>query len=70
MLATYYRGRTTFAELMNMPLSYINTLYKIAEERQKAEQKQQEEEKSKGEEPGMTSAEAIALEDEMEAAFS
>ncbi len=70
MLGTYYRGRTTFGELMNMPLDYINTLYRIAEERTKAEQKKREEEEAQGKEPSMTSSQAIALEDEMEAAFT
>ena len=52
MLATYYRGRTTFGELMNMPLDQINTLYKIAEERTKAEQKKREEDAKKLKESG------------------
>ena len=34
MLCTYYKGRTSFMEMMNMPLSYINALYKIAIDRQ------------------------------------
>ena len=34
MLCTYYKGRTSFLEMMNMPLSYINALYKIAVDRQ------------------------------------
>lgn len=54
MIATYYRGRTSFMELMNMPLSYINALYRIAEERLKTEE-------------GQEQAEAEAIEDEMEA---
>ena len=70
MLATYYRGRTTFGELMNMPLDYINTLYKIAEERTKAEQKKREEQEAKGETPGLSESQAMMLEDEMEAALT
>jgi hypothetical protein len=43
-------------ELMYMPLSYINALYRIAEERIKTEE-------------GKKQAEAEALEDELEAAL-
>lgn len=57
MIATYYRGRTSFFELMNMPLSYINILYKIAEERINTKE-------------GQEQKEAEILEDEMEAAFT
>lgn len=57
MIATYYRGRTSFFELMNMPLSYINILYKIAEERINTKE-------------GQEQHEAEILEDEMEAAFT
>ena len=56
MLCTYYRGRTTFMEMMNMPLSYINTLYKIAEEQSKTKE-------------GQEQKQAEVLEDEMEAAL-
>ena len=70
MLGTYYRGRTTFGELMNMPLDYINTLYRIAEERLKAEQIKREKEEAQGKSPSITPTQAMALEDEMEAAFS
>ena len=70
MLCTYYRGRTTFMEMMNMPLDYINALYNIAIERQKEDQRRREEAKAKGEDPGLSEAEAIALEDEMEGAFA
>lgn len=70
MLCTYYRGRTSFMEMMNMPLDYINALYNIAIERQKEDMKRREEAKEKGEEPGLSEAEAIALEDEMEGAFT
>lgn len=70
MLATYFRGRTTFGELMNMPLDYINTLYQIADERNKAELKKRDEAKAKGQDPGISESQAIALEDEMEAAFT
>ena len=38
MLATFYRGRTSFTELMNLPLSYINALYRIAEQKMKDEE--------------------------------
>ena len=34
MLCTYYKGRTSFLEMMNMTLSYINALYKIDVDRQ------------------------------------
>lgn len=57
MLVSYYRGRTSFVEMMNLPLSYINTLYKIAEERNKDEEERQKHE-------------AEILEDEMEAAIT
>ncbi len=70
MLCTYYRGRTSFMEMMNMPLDYINALYNIAIERQKEDMKRREEAKEKGEEPELSEAEAIALEDEMEGAFT
>lgn len=55
MLATYYRGRTTFGELMNMPLSYIHYLYKLAEKQAKSKE-------------GQEQKAAEVLEDEMEAA--
>jgi hypothetical protein len=38
MIATFYRGRTSFSELMNLPLSYINALYQIAEQKVKDEE--------------------------------
>lgn len=66
MLCTYYRGRTSFTEMMYMPLDYINALYKIAIERQKEEQKRREEAEKNGEDAPMGEAEAIALEDELE----
>ena len=53
---------------MNMPLDYINALYQIAKERQLAE----EEERKKAEAEGKTHIDnntAMAIEDEMEAAF-
>ena len=53
-----------------MPLDYINALYNIAIERQKEDQRRREEAKAKGEDPGLSEAEAIALEDEMEGAFA
>lgn len=55
-MATYYRGRTTFTELMYMPLSYIDALYRIAEERLKTKE-------------GQEQAQAETIEDEMEAAL-
>ena len=70
MLCTYYRGRTSFLEMMNMPLDYIATFYNIAIERQKAEQKKREEELKEGKEPSMGEAEALALEQEMEEVFA
>ena len=70
MLCTYYRGRTSFLEMMNMPLDYIATFYNIAIERQKAEQKKREEEFKEGKEPSMGEAEALALEQEMEEVFA
>ena len=69
MLATYFRGRTSFMEMMNMPLDYINTFYLIAIERQKAEQAEKEKAEAEGKQPPMGQAEAIALEDELEEAF-
>lgn len=44
MLATFYRGRTTFTELMNLPLSYINALYQIAERKMKDEEERKQHE--------------------------
>ena len=40
MLATYYRGRTTFKELMEMPISDLNALYNIALENNKKDVEQ------------------------------
>lgn len=56
MIATYYRGRTSFIDLINLPLSYINSLYRIAEQREKTEQ-------------GKKAHESEVIEDEMEAAL-
>ena len=69
MLCTYYRGRTSFLEMMNMPLDYIATFYNIAIERQKAEQLKREQEQAEGKEPSMGENDAIALEQEMEEVF-
>lgn len=69
-LCTYYRGRTSFAEFMNMPLSYINALYNIAQERIKTEQAEKEKQKAEGKDPQLSPSEAMALEDEMEAALT
>jgi hypothetical protein len=55
---------------MNMPLDYISTLYMLAVERQKAEQKERERAIAEGKEPQMGQAEAIALEDELEATLT
>ena len=52
-----------------MPLDYINTLYLLAVERQKAEQAEKEKAEAEGKQPPMGQAEAIALEDELEEAF-
>ena len=70
MLCSYYRGRTSFVELMNMPLDYINALYKIAEEKQKAEQKKQEEEAAKGNKDYIPDSAAEQLQDDMEDALT
>lgn len=56
MLATYYRGRTTFKELMEMPISDLTALYYIAVEQNKKDKKE-------GKEGERQLAEAI--EDEM-----
>ncbi len=55
---------------MNLPLDYINTLYKIADERNKAELKKKEQAEAEGKEVPMSDNQAMALEDEMEAAFT
>jgi len=52
-----FRGRTSFVELMNMPLSYLNSLWVIAEQRAKSEE-------------GKNQMAAEAIEDEMEAAMA
>lgn len=65
-MATYYRGRTTMGELMDMPLDYINTLYSIAEARIAEEEKKREEERQAGKPPTMSSHAAMALEDELQ----
>ena len=44
MLCTYYRGRTSFTEMMNMPLSYINSLYDIAIKQQADEERRKQKE--------------------------
>ena len=56
MLATYYRGRTTFKELMEMPISDLNILFNIALENNKKD-------KEEGKEGQRQLAEAV--EDEM-----
>lgn len=40
MLATFYRGRTTFRELMEMPVADLNVLYKIALDRNEKDEKE------------------------------
>jgi hypothetical protein len=55
---------------MNMPLDYINALYKIAEEKQKAEQKKQEEEAAKGNKDYIPDSAAEQLQDDMEDALT
>ena len=54
---------------MNMPLEYINMLYKIADERTKAELAKKEQEIAEGKQPNLSDTEAIALEDELEETF-
>lgn len=44
MLCTYYRGRTSILEMMNLPLSYINALYNMAIEQQKTKEGQEQKE--------------------------
>ena len=57
MLATYYKGKISFVELMNMPLSTITSLYKLALDKQKLAETDEEEKKRQ---------EAEAIEDELE----
>ena len=70
MLCAYYRGRVSFTEMMYMPLDYINALYKIAEERQKAELKKQKEEAAKGNKNYIPDSAAEQLQDDMEDALT
>ena len=51
---------------MNMPLSYINSLYKIAADREKAERKKKAEDEAKGNTPGLSQREAEEFEDQLE----
>ena len=44
------KGRCTIVELMNMPLEYINMIYKIISDRAKKEAKEQEEEDKRAQE--------------------
>lgn len=53
-----------------MPLEYINSLYKIADERNKAEQAKKEQEIAEGKQPNLSETEAMVLEDELEEAFT
>ena len=57
MLTSYYKGKISFVELMNMPLSAISSLYKIALDRQKLAETDENEKKRQ---------EAEAIEDELE----
>lgn len=52
--------------MMNLPLSYINTLYKIAEEREKTERERKEKEKRQGKTPEISQREAEEFEDQLE----
>ena len=52
-----------------MPLDYINTLYLLAVERQKAEQAAKEKAEAEGKQQPIGQSEAIALEDELEEAL-
>lgn len=54
MIVSYYRGKTTFGELMKMHLTDINYLYKIAERQVKTKE-------------GQEKHQAEQLEDELEA---
>jgi hypothetical protein len=56
MLCTYYRGRSSFLDMMHLPLSYINQLYLIAEQREKTKE-------------GQERREGEVLEDELEEAM-
>ena len=47
MLVSYYKGKTSFLEMMSLPLSTINALYLIAVERHKTEQGKEQEESEK-----------------------
>ena len=37
-IAKYFRGRLSIIDVMNLPLSYINGLYRIAEEEMRDEE--------------------------------
>lgn len=58
MIASYFRGRTSITELLNMPVSFSHTLYNIAIKRN------EEDSKSGNNEAGMRQM-AEQLEDEM-----
>ena len=55
---------------MSMPLDYINTLYKIADERNKAELAKRNKEIAEGKQPSLSDNDAMVLEDELEEAFA
>ena len=57
MIASYFRGRTSIGELLNMPVSVSHILYNLAIERN-------EKDKENGEDAGMREV-AEQLEDEM-----
>lgn len=57
MLTSYYKGKISFLELMNMPLSTIASLYKLALDKQKLAEADEDEKKRQ---------EAEAIEDGLE----
>lgn len=57
MLCSYYKGKISFLEMMNLPLSNIMALYKLALEKQKLAEVDEEEKKNQ---------EAEAVEEMME----
>ena len=49
-----------------MPLGYISSLYKIAEEREEAERKRREQEAAQGKTPEISRREAEEFQDQLE----
>lgn len=45
MLTSYYKGKISFIEMKNMPLSDISSLYRIALDKQKKAEADEEEKK-------------------------